>query len=420
MTPRETIEPELQAERSTTKVEGLGPRPKPLANKLRVLFLMTRDVRHPGLAGGDLGMWERATYLAREGHMVCVVTSRFPGGARVEKIDGVNVVRLSGIYSLWWRTFVYYMRRCRGRYDAVVTEGFGGSRVPRFAPLYVTEPVITEWHQIHRDLFAVQYPRWVVPALNALERLTAFVHRDTMLVVRTEEWKQAFPQLGFKPSNIRVVPACIDESWLIGSRPGAVASPQVICIGKIRRYKCPDHVIRAMHLVLRAVPTARLMVVGRHDDLAYERELRSLVEKLEIGPHVQFHFGIPEADKRALLRQSRIMALPSAVEGFGIVVLEANASGVPVIASSGVPESVVESGRNGLRFAFGDIQALAASIVSVLSDDALYAELSAGSLAFARSLTWAQVCSQYESIVRSIVDRPLMALTPASSGTPQR
>ena len=54
-----------------------------------------------------------------------------------------------------------------------VAEGFGGSRIPRLAPLYVKEPVITEWHQIHRDLFAVQYPRLFNGPLNLLERLTA-------------------------------------------------------------------------------------------------------------------------------------------------------------------------------------------------------------------------------------------------------
>ena len=149
---------------------------------MRVLFLVSRDIRHPSNTGGDIGLWERALYLASVGHKVTLMASRFPGAERREVIDGVEVVRTGGLLWLWLTTFLFYMRQARGRYDVVVTEGFGGSRIPRLTPLYVREPIITEWHQIHSDLFAAQYPAFAVPFLNLLERLTAFVHRDTILM----------------------------------------------------------------------------------------------------------------------------------------------------------------------------------------------------------------------------------------------
>jgi glycosyltransferase involved in cell wall biosynthesis len=354
-------------------------------------------------------MWERAIYLARQGHSVGVVTSRWQGAPSTETIDGVSVVRLGGIYSLWWRTFLHYARRCRGRYDVIVTEGFGGSRIPRFAPLYVKEPIITEWHQIHRDLFATQYPAWMRPTLNALERFTAFIHRDTTLVVRTEEWRQAFPQLGFKPRSIAVVPACIGEEWLAASQAEPVVTPQIIWIGKFRRYKCPDHVIRAMTQVLQHVPAAQLVLIGRHDDRRYEKELQSLVEELNLTSSVRFSFGLSEKEKRLQLRRARVMALPSVVEGFGIVVLEANASGVPVVASSGVPPSVVGAFGNGLRYPFGDIGGLARCLATVLLDDARYQSLSKASREFADGFGFLKVCAQYEAVIRETV-RPRGAL----------
>ena len=186
----------------------------PDLKRLKVLFLATRDWYNPATTGGDNTMWENARYLASVGHNITFVSAGFPGAARAEILDGIHVVRLGGIHSLWLTTFFRYMRSWRGRFDVVVAEGFGGSRIPRLSPLYVTEPIITEWHQIHRDLFAIQYPRLMNGPLNLLERLTAWVHRNTLVRAGTEEVRREFIVLGFKPEKAFVLPVSIRDEWL--------------------------------------------------------------------------------------------------------------------------------------------------------------------------------------------------------------
>ncbi len=320
-------------------------------------------------------------------------------------LDGIAVVRLGGLHTLWLRTFLYYLAHGRGRYDVVVAEGFGGSRIPRLTPLYVREPILTEWHQVHRDLFAVQYPRILNGPLNLLEHLTAWVHRNTLVRAGTEEWKRAFPRIGFKPENVFVLPVSIREEWLVDANlPGSLA-PTVLWIGKLRRYKCADHAIRAMVEVVKRIPDATLTLAIRHDDLKYERELVELVKQLHLEASVSFRFNVSELEKRELLGATRVLVVPSVVEGFGIVVLEANASGVPVVASTGVPEGAVRDGMNGLRYPFGDIAALAASICRVLQDDQLHARLSQAGLEFARGFAWGRVGAQYAGVVEKAVAR---------------
>jgi glycosyltransferase involved in cell wall biosynthesis len=368
------------------------------ATRLKVLFLATRDWFNPATTGGDNTLWENARYLASVGHQVTYVAAGFAGAANEETLDGIKVVRLGSIHSLWFRTFVYYMTHCRGRYDVVVAEGFGGSRIPRLAPLYVAEPMITEWHQIHRELFAAQYPKLLNGPLNLLERITARIHRNTLVRAGTVEWQQAFPSLGFKAENVFLVPVSIRDDWLqLNGHP--IAEPTILWLGKLRRYKCPDHAVVAMPEVLKRIPNARLVIAGRRDDLDYERELRALARRLGIAGNVDFHFGLSEQEKRDLIRASRIVVLTSAVEGFGIVVLEANACGLPVIASTGVPEGAVADGVNGLRYPFGNTRALADRIVRLLQDESLYSQLSQTALRNVRRFSWSRVGAEFERMV---------------------
>ena len=327
------------------------------------------------------------------------MASSFSGANKRELVDGIEVVRLGGIHSLWFRTFLYYMLHCRGRYDVVVTEGFGGSRIPRLAPLYARGPIITSWHQIHRDLFFAQYPRLLAGPLNLFERMTAWVHRDTWVQAYTYEWKEAFPSIGFKPEKVFVVPVSIRDEWLVESNGHKRAMDTILWIGKFRRYKCPDHAILAMAEIVKQLPGTHLVLIGRHDDLAYEGQLRKLVRDLGLEQNVDFRLDVSELEKRDLLEEASLLLLTSAVEGFGIVVLEANSCSVPVIASTGVPEGAVRDGVNGLRYKFGDTKILASTVVQVLKDDRLYSKLADNSLRTVREFAWSRVGPQFERVI---------------------
>jgi len=322
-------------------------------------------------------------------------------------VDGIKVERLGGIHSMWLTTFWRYVRAHRGKFDVVVAEGFGGSRIPRLAPLYVKEPVITEWHQIHRELFAVQYPKLLNGPLNLLERSTARVHRDTLVRAGTEDWQKAFPSIGFRPDNVFVVPVSIRDDWFVEQEGIPAGPPSILWLGKLRRYKCPDHVIAALPAIRAGVPDARLVIAGRRDDLGYERELRDTATRMGLVDVIEFRFDLSESEKRALIRASRVLVVTSAVEGFGIVTIEANACGLPVVASSGVPEGAVRHEVNGLRYQFGDISALASAVRQLLEDGDLYRRLSEQGREHAKQFAWSRVGPQFEAMVERSVKQPV-------------
>ena len=163
---------------------------------------------------------------------------------------------------------------------------------------------------------------------------------------------------------------------LIGS-----SAPYFVVVGKNEPYK-------AHHLALEAFareaePDELLVLVQR---ARRGTGLARLAEKLGISAKVRWLPALQQADVVSLLQAARALLQPSIVEGFGIPVLEAMASGCPVIASD-TPALVEVLGGAGLLAAVGDRAGLATAIRKV-RDASLRAELRARGLDRARAFSW--------------------------------
>lgn len=112
---------------------------------------------------------------------------------------------------------------------------------------------------------------------------------------------------------------------------------------------------------------AHLTLVGIRADLDFYEGLRRQVERLGLGDHV--HFVLDRTDFVPFLHEADLFVLPSRAEGFGLVLIEAMAAGLPVIAAhTGGAAELVESGRNGLTFEKENPAALAEAILALAGD----------------------------------------------------
>jgi glycosyltransferase involved in cell wall biosynthesis len=154
----------------------------------------------------------------------------------------------------------------------------------------------------------------------------------------------------------------------------------------LKKYKSVHHLFQAFALVKDEFPQAELRIMGKGDA---EQELRQLAEVLGITTNVRFYGFIAEADKARLLGEAHCVVNPSMKEGWGIINIEANACGTPVIAAN-VPglRDAVQHDVSGLLYEYGDIPTLADTLRRVLSDDALQTRLSHGAIGFARQFNW--------------------------------
>ncbi len=361
---------------------------------MRVLFLVSRDWTNPQATGGDAHTCDYARYLAGRGHSVTLIASRYRGSSGQETLEGVQILRPGRLFFLAFHTLLYYLGK-RGQFDVVFEEGMASVRIPFLAPLYVHGPLVSIWYQINRRIFFEQYTRLVAYCLGFVERLVLGLHHQCLIVTPTEDRRSDFVALGWPPDQVIVLPP-----MMLDSRPPLLAVPSrekvVAWVGKIRRYKCAHHVVQAFPEVLRLVPDAQLVIAGRRDADDYEAELLKLGKRLGLGTHFQLCTNISDLEKWQLLARSRALAVTSPLEGFGIVIVEANQCGTPVVVTDGVPTDTGVDGLNAVRVPFGDRKALAQALIRLLCDDRLFDRLSQNASKFAGKFSVEAIGSRLE------------------------
>jgi glycosyltransferase involved in cell wall biosynthesis len=167
------------------------------------------------------------------------------------------------------------------------------------------------------------------------------------------------------------------------------------------RYKGLDVLLSAVSLLNRAGEDVRLLVVG---DGCLAPEYRSLANSLRISKEVIFAGNVSDDDLPKYYACADILIVPSKdrSEGFGLTILEANATGKPAIGSNvgGIP-SVIEDGKNGKLVPPNDATALSETIREVLSSDALLDRLGRNARSIAEKHDWSIVAEQTERVYES-------------------
>jgi glycosyltransferase involved in cell wall biosynthesis len=305
-----------------------------------------------------------------------------------EEIGGVDVTRLG-------RTFAYASTPVAlGMSAAIRAAAAGAGRSDLFHLMFpypwgetawlsagAPGPAVLTYHSdiVRQRLLGTAYR----PLLRrVLERVDRIIVGSPPMVENSEA-------LAPFADKCRVVPFGI-ETGRFAPTPGTIARaaalragherPVVLFVGRLIYYKGVDVLVRAM-----AGVEADLVMIGRGP---LEAELRSLAQAEGVADRVTFLPPVDDAELAAWYRAADVFALPSVArsEAYGLVQLEAHASGTPVVCTdlpTGVPWVNVH-GETGLVVPVGDAAALGAALALLLGDDALRARM--GAHARARAL----------------------------------
>ncbi|MBO0866973.1 MAG: glycosyltransferase family 4 protein, partial [Micromonosporaceae bacterium] len=202
------------------------------------------------------------------------------------------------------------------------------------------------------------------------------------------------PVLGGRCELSRLAPGVDTQAYHPGVDGGEVRRryrladrPVVVCVSRLVPRKGQDTLIRALAAVLRRVPDAALLVVGGGP---YRDRLHRLAQQVGVAESVRFTGPVPWNELPAHYAAGDVYAMPCRtrvggldVEGFGIVYLEASASGLPVVAgdSGGAPDAV-RDGQTGYIVDGRDPAAVAGRVAALLADRDLARRLGAAGRAW--------------------------------------
>ncbi|RWZ52624.1 glycosyltransferase [Labedella phragmitis] len=228
---------------------------------------------------------------------------------------------------------------------------------------------------------------------------------DAIVAISVAEGHTVADRLGGDADRIIVVPPGVDAElfhpWT-GSRRG---SGYVVAAARLQPLKGLDLAIEAV----AAVPAdirPDLVVAGEAstDFEGYVDELRALADERGIAETVHFIGPQSRPDLAALLRESRLVLVPSHSETYGLVALEASASGVPVIASAsgGLREAVVD-GETGIVLDSRDPSDWGDALARVLRDPDLAGRLAVAGRVRAEALSWPESAAALSACYRALV-----------------
>ena len=366
----------------------------------RILLINWQDIANPLGGGAEVHAHEIFRRIAARGHEVFQLSCAFRGAPREELIDSIRVMRCGArpIFNLIVPSAYRTLNR-RRKFDIVFDDI---NKIPFYTPLFVKEPVVAVVHHLFgRSIFLeTGWPQALY--VHTSERAIPTVYRRTRFVAVSESTREELRGLGLHENRIDIVLNGVDLQRYAVQPSMKSQEPLIGYLGRLKRYKCVEHLIRAIPEIAKQVPDVRLVVVGEGD---HRRRLEKTVAELGLAGRVRFTGAVSHDEKVAYLNQMWVVANPSPKEGWGLTVIEANACGTPVVAadSPGLCDSVVD-GQTGLLYSWGHIDLLADRVTQVLVDKPLRKRLEQGARSWAEKFRWDDSASKTLGIIEEVLN----------------
>ena len=363
---------------------------------------MVTDPYYPYPGGVAEHVHHLTLELRKLGHRVIVLAGSQNEKGEPDVIQMGNLVsfpaNLTSItFTFSWRLpfLVWHFFR-ENTFDIVHAHGPLGFNLPYWAVHYAVAPCVGTFHTV--------YAGYNFYALAKMLFKDDFRKLNGVIVVSKAAKNNIEPHF---PGYYRIIPNGVNVARFnpeVPIIPELVSpNPKILFVGRLESRKGLQHLLAAFPFIKKEIPNAGLMVVGTGPQA---KKYQKLAER-EFKGAVKFVGYVTPEDLPSYYRSCDVYCSPATGgEAFGIVLLEAMASGTPVVASNieGY-KGVIKDGYNGLLVNPFDPKALAYAIVRVLKDHALRKTLQEDGRSFAESYSWGNVAKQVEQFYLELINR---------------
>jgi glycosyltransferase involved in cell wall biosynthesis len=180
--------------------------------------------------------------------------------------------------------------------------------------------------------------------------------------------------------------------------------PSILFVGHLWWIKGVDVLLSSMVQVKSAFPNAKLHIVGDYHGHKNEANYPLMAKQLGIENQVIFHGAVVHFEIPHYYKAASVCVFPSRHEAFSIAMLEAMASGVPIIASNiDRFREIIREKENGLFFKSSNAASLADTITVLFSDSHLSTKISVNAYESVKSFSWEKIAEKYLAVYRQLI-----------------
>jgi glycosyltransferase involved in cell wall biosynthesis len=367
----------------------------------------------PAIGGVEEHVYQISRELVRRGHNVAVVTSNESDGkacpVQTETVEGIRVYRFPLFMPKMFRELWFIPEILKSflqlRGDIIHVHGY--RCLSSFNAVYFAQL---------RNIPSVLTPHGIYPTRSVMNGLAKAVFDRVFgrlllsfsdkIIALSEHNRRLLLQVGASADKIVMVPNGVNiEDYANLRRSKEILDelnsdgPLLLYVGRIDWNKRVENVVEAMPLILKDFPSARFVLVGP-DYGNYVNMLMDLARKLEVEHSLVIAGNVSRDKLRQFYSVADVFLLPSSYEGFGLSMLEAMSSRIPVIASSsGGPGDILDHEVHAWLLKESTPDEISKSVYAVLKDDSLRENLVKKAFELVkRKYTWKSVVDRLEMV----------------------
>jgi glycosyltransferase involved in cell wall biosynthesis len=368
------------------------------------------DAIYPYNKGGkEKRIYETSICLAKRGHNVHVYCMKWWKEKETYRIEnGVNLHAISRYYPLYSgkrrsiKEAVMFAFACfkliREDFDVIDVD-----HMPYFV-LFSTKIVcilkrkklIASWNEVWGREYWKEYLRGLGNIAYIIEKLSILMP-DRIISISEHTTNRLKNDLLSK-KDIITISIGVDFKK-IKKIPASSEKSDVIFAGRLLPHKNVDVLIKSIAIFKKNRPDIKCLIIG---DGLEKKNLEALTQKLNLEKNIKFlGFLENDGDVYALMKSSKVFVLPSTREGFGIVVIEANACGIPVITidhKDNAARDLIEEGGNGFICQLNE-EEIAKRILRILINNS-GREMQKVCMDLAKKCDWDKIIDEIEEVYR--------------------
>lgn len=324
---------------------------------------------HPEKGGAEAYTFELAKALIEKGARVEWVSSRQKNLKAEETLEGITFIRRGNELTTHLCGFLYALKKN----PPLIIDEFNGIG---FFTFFMKNSIVLV-HQLYDEFWQAELG-FIGRPLKWMERALLTLYRKRPAITVSASTCEDLKRLGFK--DVTIIHNGVDLIPL-QKTPEKEKNLTLVFLGRLKKTKNPEDAIKAFWAVHQTIRDSKLWMVGQ-GPLA-----KHLRDRFGNMPEIDFWGFVDDQKKYDLLKRAHFLLVPSIGEGWGQVVIQANAMGTPAIGYDvkGLRDSI-QNGRTG--FLVGNSDEMAARVIDLWKEEQRYEEICRNALEWAKTLSW--------------------------------